>query len=259
MQRIGFIGAGRATRIILGGIKRRLGSLPEVYVTDKSSEALLGIKRLYEEVKILDNPKEVAERAELLFLSVPYTVLEDAIRDVRDALNRDTTVIYPGPKYTLEDISKMLDGHKKIVRMIPNAPSIINKGYNPVVFSPTFSKTEKERILNFLSLLGKCVETQEKLLEAYVVTTAMSPTYFWFQFIELKNIAVKLGIPEEDAKKAIRETIKGAVDLLFNEHFSEEEVLDLVPAKPFAKDEETIKQLFHKNISRVYNKIKPTH
>ncbi|KUK00885.1 MAG: Pyrroline-5-carboxylate reductase, partial [Methanobacteriaceae archaeon 41_258] len=60
-----------------------------------------------------------------------------------------------------------------MARIIPNAPSIINKGHNPITFSNDMTKKEKMKLLEILEPLGEFPEVEEEKLEAYAVITAM--------------------------------------------------------------------------------------
>ena len=252
----GFIGGGRATYILLRGFSRA-GRLPErVVVSDRDEVALDKLKKNLKSVTVTkDNTLPAKE--ELVFLSVPFTMLEDVLKTIKDELKKDAILISLAPKFTIKDISYHLNGFNRIVRMIPNAPSIINMGYNPICFSETIPLKEREYVKELLSTLGRCVEVEEPKLEAYVLISAASPTYFWFQFLTLQELALNLGLQKDEAKDAIYHTLKGAVELLFNSELSPDVVLDLIPLKPLKKEEKHIKTVIKDRIWKVYERIKP--
>jgi pyrroline-5-carboxylate reductase len=72
--------------------------------------------------------------------------------------------------------------------MIPNAPSLIHKGYNPVVYSDLISTDEKTSLRELFGTWGEAPEVAEAKLEAYAILTAMGPTYFWFQWLKLQEL-----------------------------------------------------------------------
>jgi len=59
----------------------------------------------------------------------------DVLKNIGKSINSNSILVSLVPKITINKISEVLSGFKKIVRMIPNASSIINEEYNPVVFS----------------------------------------------------------------------------------------------------------------------------
>ncbi|NPA15650.1 MAG: NAD(P)-binding domain-containing protein [Deferribacteres bacterium] len=251
----GFIGAGRATYILLKGF-HRAGKLPErIVVSDRDESAFERLDREFGFVNMVkDNRLPAAE--DVVFLSVPFTSFEEVLRAIKDVVRDDAVVVSLAPKFRIKEISELLGGFDRVVRMVPNAPSAINMGYNPVCFSESIPHEEKGLLLELFSSLGLCVEVNESRLESYVLVTAASPTYFWFQFVELCDTAKLLGFEEDEANKAVYHMLKGAVELLFNSGLSFEEVIDLVPLKPVAEHEGHIKGLLRESILKVYEKLR---
>ena len=148
-------------------------------------------------------------------------------------------------------------GGGRVARIIPNAPSIVGAGYNPVAFSPALDGEEKEHLCALFSALGECPEVPEKDLEAYAVLAAMGPTYFWFQWEELEALGAGFGLDREVLRKALSAMIEGAVRTYFSSGFAGPEVMDLIPVKPLKDDEEGIRDAFRKRLVPLYEKIKP--
>jgi len=73
---------------------------------------------------------------------------------IKDVVDENTIVISLAPKITIEKMAGVLPT-SKVARLIPNATSFINKGYNPVCFSQSFDKEKKKATLKMLKVLGK--------------------------------------------------------------------------------------------------------
>jgi pyrroline-5-carboxylate reductase len=140
--------------------------------------------------------------------------------------------------------------------MIPNAPSIMNRGYNPVAFSRGISAEEKSSLLKLFEVLGECPEVPEEDLEAYAIIAAMGPTYFWFQWHALAELGESFGLNESSVREAIAKMMSGAVDTMFASSLKPEEVMDLVPVKPLAEEEESIKTMYRTRLSSLFDKLK---
>jgi pyrroline-5-carboxylate reductase len=111
--------------------------------------------------------------------------------------------------------------------------------------------------MEIFEVLGKCIVVEEPKLEAYAIVTAMSPTYFWFQFSELTEIGKKIGLNEEECRTGISEAIKSSVNTLFSSGMSAEEVMDLIPVKPILEHEAEIKAIYNSKLIPLFEKIKP--
>jgi pyrroline-5-carboxylate reductase len=180
----------------------------------------------------------------------------ETLQNIKDAITESTIVVSLAPKITLEKMASVLPA-KKLARMIPNATSFINKGFNPVAFSAGFEGKEKKQMLKFLKILGKTFETEEAKLEGYAIVSAMLPTYFWFQWQEMENIAIETGLSEKEAKKAVKQTLIKAIKLYYDSALTPAEVMDLIPVKPIGDNEAEIKNILNTKLLGLFGKIKP--
>jgi pyrroline-5-carboxylate reductase len=157
----------------------------------------------------------------------------------------------------MEKMSTGLGGHKNLARMNPSASTVINKGVNPVAFDHECSATLKQDFMNVFGQLGYTPEVDETKIEAYAVISAMGHTYFFFQLHKLKELATSFGMDDKEAETAIAEMISGTTNTLFNSGLPYNEVSDLVPVRPMAEVEETIKGYYDQYLTGIFNKIKP--
>ena len=163
---------------------------------------------------------------------------------------------YLAPKITIDSISEHLGGFKRIIRLLPNAPSIVNAGFNPTVFSSAFALEEKEDILSLFRVLGECPEVKEETIEAYAIAIAMGPTYFWFQLDELQKLGESFGLTSDDLHDGLKQMVIGAAKTMFESGLSTTEVMDLIPAKPLAEGEAGIRSLYETKLNALFNKLK---
>ncbi len=181
----------------------------------------------------------------------------ESLELISDNLNTNSILISLAPKITIARISSKLNQVKNIARLIPNATSFINEGYNPVCFSSDFSVNAKEQILGLLKEMGKTFEVPEEKLESYAIMSAMLPTYFWFQWKELAEIGQKIGLTEKESQDSIYETIIASLNLMYRSAISPEEVMDLIPVKPIGEHESQITEIYKTKLIGLFEKIKP--
>lgn len=252
----GFIGGGRITRIILGGLKKA-GRLPsQVVVSDLEAEVLKKLKEEFPEIHIYPGDNNPPSTQGIVFLALHPPAISEILAEIRLNLRAEAVLISLAPKFTIEKLAEGLGGFRRIVRMIPNAPSIMNKGYNPLAFSPVLAITEKEALKALLGILGECPEVPEENLEAYAVLTAMGPTYLWFQFAELIKLGNTMGLTVGAAAEGLFKMIVGTVETMFRSGLSPEEVMDLIPVKPLGNAEEEVKIIYRTRLTELYQKLK---
>jgi pyrroline-5-carboxylate reductase len=253
---MGFIGGGRITRIFLEALNRKRMLPGTVVVSDASAEALQKLKARFPKVEIseCDNAKPAAQ--EIVFLALHPPAIGGGLGEIKSALQPGTVLVSLAPRFTIKALSEGLGGFTRIVRMIPNAPSVVNEGYNPVTFGPGITKKEKEDLSRLFKKLGDCPEADEEKLEAYAMITAMGPSYLWFQLYELLELGKSFGLTEKQAWKGIKKMLKGALETIDESGLSPDEVMDLIPVKPLGEDEAAIRNAYRTKLTGLYRKLK---
>jgi pyrroline-5-carboxylate reductase len=254
-QSIGFIGGGRVTRILLQAFKNKNAKFSKIVVTETNKEVADNLKNIFPEIQIEDS--SVTASQDIVFLSLHPPVLMDTLELIKGSINSKTIVISLAPKITIAKISSKLNNSKDIARLIPNATSYINEGYNPVCFPADFAAKEKQQILDLLSLLGNTFEVPEEKLESYAIMSAMLPTYFWFQWKELALIGQKIGLSEKESKDSINNTLNASLNLMYKSGLTAGEVIDLIPVKPIGGHELQITEIYETKLIGLFEKIKP--
>jgi len=252
---IGFIGGGRVTRIILHAFANKHIKFDSITVCDTNELVLADLKKEFPLIEACNDPRRSAYR-EIVVIALHPPAIINTMKGVIDSVGKNTIVISLAPKISIDKLSALLKTDN-IIRMIPNATSLINKGYNPVCFSPDFPAHEKNEVFKLLRTLGYTFETDEQKLESYAIISAMLPTYFWFQWDEMEKIGEKIGLDTRETREAIRETLLASTQLFYNPNLSHEEVMDLIPVKPVAEHEQAIRDCFNSKLLPLFEKIKP--
>jgi pyrroline-5-carboxylate reductase len=252
----GFIGGGRIARNMLGGFKRA-GKMPrQIVVSDPNSEVLNNLKAEFPEITIAPNSNKCAAATDLVFVAVHPPAIKEVLSQVAPSLKPAAVVISLAPKVPLKALAEALGGFQRVVRMNPNAPSIVNSGHNPVAFAPVLTAAEKAELSCIFQVLGACPEVPEENIESYAILTAMGPTYLWFQLYELVELGKSFGLSSQAIETGISNMAKGAVTTMFESGLSPAQVMDLVPMKPLGEDEAMIKNLYQSKLTAFYAKLK---
>jgi len=253
---VGFIGAGRVARIILGGLKNAGRTPVNIVASDTGIDILKKLQSGFPEVRTVLNNNRDAAAQDIVFLGLHPPAIPGCLGDIKDSLRPDSILVSLAPKLSVARLVQTLGGFDRIVRMIPNAASVIGKGYNPIFFSQAINRQEKEETLSFFGALGKCPEVAENKLEAYAIVTAMGPTYLWFQWQELRNLAESFGMTPAEAESGISEMITGAASTLFGSGIPADEVMDLIPVRPLGEEETIIRAMYNSRLKPLYEKLK---
>ena len=137
---------------------------------------------------------------------------------------------------------------------MPNAPSIVGAGFNPVAFGDGLPAGARAEVEALLDRLGAHPVVPEDTLEAYAILAAMGPTYFWFQWQALRELASSFGLPARRRRRgAARDARRGGAYVLRLRGAAQ--VIDLVPVKPLAEAEPQIRQAYNDKLGGLYRKL----
>jgi pyrroline-5-carboxylate reductase len=253
-RRIGFIGGGRVTRI-LAGRWERVGLRPAALLVhepgDEAFEKLMALTP-----RAMRATLEEAAAADVVFLALHPPAIGPALPAVRGGLGPAATVVSLAPKVSLAGLTTGL-GTTRLARMIPNAPSIVGRGYNPVAFGEGVDAATRASLATLFAPWGPAPEVDEAALEAYAILTGMGPTYFWFQWQALRELAGELGLPAGQADEALRHMLEGAVSTLFDGGLAPGQVMDLIPVRPLESVEADLTAAYRDKLLALFAKIRP--
>ncbi len=246
---VAFIGGGRIARILLEGW-RASDEMPDSVSVVEPDEGALGLLReVAPEVRVAA-PSDIAS-CEVVFLAVHPPVLKEVLDNLAGRVSPDAVVVSLAPKIKAASIAEIL-GTDRVVRMIPNAPSAIGAGYNPVFFAEAIDEASRRELKRVFAPWGDQPEVAEEDLEAYAVVTAMGPTYFWYQLQALRELALSFGLDPHAADEGIRKMLDGAVRCLWAKGSS---AMDLVPVRPLQELEPTVTNAFETKLTGIFKKL----
>ena len=255
-KRIGFIGGGRITRIFLDGWKRANALPADIVVADCNADTLAKLKARFPTIN--SGPGSgAAALQDIVFLAVHPPVMAEVASAIKGNLKPGALVVSLAPKFTLAKFTDMLGGFDRLARVIPNAPSVVNFGFNPVAFGPTLTPADKGELTGLLAPLGECPEVAEAKLEAYALLTAMGPTFLWFQLQALREVVAGCGLTDAEITPALKRMVCGAARTLLESGLTPAEVMDLIPVKPLAEMEPQVGEMYRTRLPAIYQKIKP--
>jgi len=253
---VGFVGGGRVVRILLAGWKRA-GSLPaRVVVADPSEAARAALAPFGTGLAVSADPAAAAAQ-EVVFLAVHPPAMKEAAAAAGRALRSDATVVSLAPKFPLAALYGLLGGFARVARCIPNAPSVVGRGLNPLAFGAGLDEPTREVVRALFRPLGACPEVAEAKLEAYAIVAAMGPTYLWPQLYELAALGRRFGLGEAESLEAVVRMAAGAAETMALPGQAAADVLDLVPVKPLAEAEPAILAEYRTRLPALFDRIRP--
>jgi len=256
-RKISFIGGGRITRIFLTALKSKKVRFQQISVMDTNPDVLKSLALSFPAIVTETSLTANILSADYIFLAVHPPVIAESLEKARTSINPKTILISLAPKFTIDKMSTLLSGYNRIVRLLPLASSVIGKGYNPVVFGSSIDSTSKKELLDLFDIFGHTMEVAEAKIEAYALIVAMGPTYLWFQYYKLIELAKVFGMDEKEADEAVKNMLKASIDTMFSSGLDKAGVIDLIPVKPIGEHEAEILKIYDEKLNGLFQKIKP--
>lgn len=152
--KIGFIGGGRITTIFLSAWKDGGVSLKDVIVSDPNAEVLAKLKADFPDIQtVQENSLSAAQ--DVVFLSLHPPVAKAVLPEIAKVLSPKAVLVSLAPVLTFGKLSGLLGGFSRLARMIPNAPSMVHRGFNPTAYGAGLAAEDRKLLEGLFCPLGE--------------------------------------------------------------------------------------------------------
>lgn len=225
---IGFIGCGNMGGAMMKGILDS-GKCSRAEMT--ASDSLKAARDRIEEtlgISTNEDNKKTAESVGVLFLAVKPQYYESVIDDIKDAVKDDTIIVTIAPGKTLSWTGEKFGRKKKIIRMMPNTPAMVQEGMIGMCCNDQVSDEEIAFVRDLCSGFAKTEVIPENLMDVVTAVSGSSPAYV-FMFIEaMADAAVAGGMPRDKAYTFAAQAVLGSAKMVLETGKHPGELKDMV-------------------------------
>lgn len=209
---IGFIGSGNMAQAMFGGMIIGGYSASEITVTGTNAQKLAEKQKKFG-VKVTTDNREAA-LADIVILAVKPYQFASVIAEIKDVVKEETIVISVAAGITLAQMSDMFGRDLKLVRTMPNTPSLVGEGMAAIVPSALVTATDLEKVQAIFDSFGKSQIVTEEALHGVIAVAGSSPAYVYMFIEALADGAVLQGIPRAQAYEFASQAILGAAKMV---------------------------------------------
>ena len=209
MKKIGFFGAGKMAEGILSAIPSKKGVLMAEKVAERAAE----LKAKYG-VKTTDDVKEVAKKAQLLFLAVRPQDVASVADEVRDILTSGQTIVSIVAGKTLARLREAFGRKVRLIRVMPNLALRANAGMCAITSAPRTPKEDVEAVEAILGGAGATVVLKERDFDAVTALSGSGPAYFAYMEEAMVEGGIALGLKPAVARLLAEQTMYGTAKFL---------------------------------------------
>ncbi|MBU3811538.1 MAG: pyrroline-5-carboxylate reductase [Candidatus Niameybacter stercoravium] len=211
MNNFGFIGAGNMGSAMINAIARKFEETICVYDVDSRQYE----KFIENNICKCEDIKTLVEQSTYIVLTIKPQYYKGVCEQIKDLLTPEHVIITVAPGFSIEEVENLLNGHKKVVRTMPNTPALVGEGVTALCYDGQLIKgNEAEVIEERFGAFGKSFKVEEHQMNAIVALSGSSPAYGYLFIEAMADAAVKFGIPRSMAYEMAARSIKGACEMV---------------------------------------------
>ena len=195
-----FVGGGNMATALIGGLVARGAADAQFRVIEPSATQRDRLRARYAGVHLHDAVTAGAvSDVDVVVLAVKPQHLRDAAAALaphRDAL---PLVLSIAAGIRIGDLARWLDGHRRIVRAMPNTPALIGRGISGVYADPSVDAAARA--------------VAAEVLDAVTGISGSGPAYVFYFIEALEQAAIEQGFDRAAARRLAYATFAGAVAL----------------------------------------------
>ena len=112
------------------------------------------------------------------------------------------------------DIMRWLDGYRRVIRTMPNTPSLVGAGVTGLYASPNASVQDRQAAELIMKAVGSVLWVDdEEMLHTVTAISGSGPAYVFYFIESLQQAGIELGLTADEAKQLTLQTFRGAVKL----------------------------------------------
>lgn len=208
--KITFVGGGHMGRALIGGLIAGGTAAQNITVADPDDSQRSALEQDLAVNTSADGAAAV-KGADIAVLAVKPQIMDTVLEQIAPAIHPDMLVISVAAGVTAQRISDRLNGHERIVRVMPNTPALYRAGVTGMVAASGVDERGRELADKVLAAAGHTVWVDdEDQMDAVTAVSGSGPAYFFLLVECLARAGQNAGLPEQAAEQLARQTAYGA-------------------------------------------------
>ena len=213
---LAFIGAGNMSRSIIAGLIQAGYPAERITAANPSRPKLDELADQFG-IRITQNNAEAAREAEVIVLAVKpqlmAAMLEALVAELGSLEGKLLVSIAAGIK--VERLQEMAGGHARIIRTMPNTPSLLGLGMTGLYAPTGIDQADRDFAEQMMQAVGKTLwVAQESGINGVIAAAGSAPAYFFLFMQGIAEEAEAMGFTPEQARLLVQQTALGAAAMV---------------------------------------------
>ncbi|MRG84954.1 pyrroline-5-carboxylate reductase [Salinibacillus xinjiangensis] len=227
-QTIGFIGCGKMAQAMIGGMLQDEQIKPNQIIASSSTEKTLQkVTDKFEIRTTLDN-QEVAAESDILFLAVSPKLYKNVIQEARTSVKSSVIIVTIAAGVSIEHVQHTFQSNVKVVRTMPNTPSLVQEGMSAMCASDEVTSEELGTVQTLFETFGKVELINEEQMDAIPAISGSSPAYVYMMIEAMADGGVRQGLTRDQAYRLASQAVAGAAKMVLETGMHPGELKDQV-------------------------------
>lgn len=240
-KRIAVIGAGNIGRILLERLLTSGIPAEDLTICDTDPARAQDTSRRFgpRACSLTDEP---LPRSDVFLLAAPPKATLDILRALAPTLRQWQIVVSFAAAVSLSRLEAVVPSGVSVARVMPNAPSKVGKGMNPVAYGSNASAEARTVIQSLLRTLGETLEIRDEQMNWCVGLTGAAMRSLLPALEGMTQAGVEAGFTEAEARRMAAQVMLGTAALVLEGRLSFDEIKSLTPMETV--NESAVRQLF---------------
>ena len=213
---LAFIGAGNMSRSIIAGLIQAGYPAGRIIAANPSRPKLDELADQFG-IRITQNNAEAAREADVIVLAVKpqlmAAMLEALVAELGSLAGKLLISIAAGIK--VERLQEMAGGHSRIIRTMPNTPSLLGLGMTGLYAPTGIEQADRDFAEQMMQAVGKTLwVAQESGINGVIAAAGSAPAYFFLFMQGIAEEAEAMGFSPEQARLLVQQTALGAAAMV---------------------------------------------
>jgi pyrroline-5-carboxylate reductase len=233
---IGNIGRILVRRLLIGGVPARQIVIVDADETKKQAcAAEFGVRA----ASLVD---ECVTTADVLLLSPAPKAVPEVLQALSPRLRPGQIIVSFAAAIPITALEKLAPQGVRVVRVMPNAPSLLGHGMNPVAFSSQADDAARKTVFELLECLGTSIEVRDDQINWCVGLSGAAMRSLLPALEGMIQAGLEAGLSEAEARQVAGVVMQGTAALALNTDLSLEQIKALTPMQTV--DEAAVAQVY---------------
>lgn len=182
-------------------------------------------------VRVVSLTDEAAWGSDLILIAASPKAVPEIVEDLAPRLSAGQILVSFAAAISLNRLEKLIPEGVVIVRVLPNAPSLVGQGINPVSYGSRINLECRALIQELLAILGKSVTVLDEQMNWCVGLTGAAMRSLLPVLEGMTAAGVEAGFTEKDASILAAQVMMGTASLVLQTDLSFEQIKSLTPMK----------------------------